>query len=52
MASGAKRVWIYFNNDNDAYAIANAKTMRRLLSSSGRAKTARAKAVEHARGSA
>jgi uncharacterized protein YecE (DUF72 family) len=52
MASGAKRVWIYFNNDNDAYAIANAKTMRRLLSSSGRAKTARAKALEHARGSA
>jgi uncharacterized protein YecE (DUF72 family) len=30
-ASGAKRAWIYFNNDNDAYAIGNAKTMRQLL---------------------
>lgn len=30
-ASGAKRAWIYFNNDNDAYAIGNAKEMRRLL---------------------
>ncbi|HVJ78500.1 MAG TPA: hypothetical protein VM620_11765 [Hyphomicrobium sp.] len=25
---GAKRVWVYFDNDNDAYAIGNAKTMR------------------------
>ncbi len=30
-ASGAKRVWIYFNNDNDCYAIANAKTLKRML---------------------
>jgi uncharacterized protein YecE (DUF72 family) len=30
-ASGAKRVWVYFNNDNEAYAIGNAKTMRQLL---------------------
>ncbi|HEY0961462.1 MAG TPA: DUF72 domain-containing protein [Pseudomonadales bacterium] len=29
--SGAKRVWIYFNNDNDAYAMKNARTMKRLL---------------------
>jgi uncharacterized protein YecE (DUF72 family) len=32
-ASGAKRAWIYFNNDNDAYAPANAQTMRQLLGS-------------------
>jgi uncharacterized protein YecE (DUF72 family) len=31
-ASGAERVWVYFNNDNDCYAIANAKTLRRMLS--------------------
>ena len=30
-ASGAKRAWIYFNNDNDAFAIDNAKALRRLL---------------------
>lgn len=30
-ASGAKRAWIYFNNDFDARAPANAMTMRRLL---------------------
>ena len=29
--SGAKCVWAYFNNDNDCYAIANAKALRRLL---------------------
>jgi uncharacterized protein YecE (DUF72 family) len=29
--SGAKRVWAYFNNDRDCYAIANAKTLKRLL---------------------
>ena len=29
--SGAKRVWIYFNNDYEAYAPRNAATMRRLL---------------------
>ena len=32
-ASGAKRAWIYFNNDNDCYAIANARLLRRLLGS-------------------
>jgi uncharacterized protein YecE (DUF72 family) len=31
-ASGAKRAWIYFNNDNDAYAPKNATAMRRMLS--------------------
>jgi uncharacterized protein YecE (DUF72 family) len=36
-ASGAQRAWIYFNNDNDAYAIGNAKTMRRLLTASRKA---------------
>jgi uncharacterized protein YecE (DUF72 family) len=30
-ASRAKRVWVYFNNDNDCNAIANARTLRRLL---------------------
>lgn len=30
-ASGAKRAWIYFNNDYEARAPANATTMRRLL---------------------
>ncbi len=30
-ASGATRVWAYFNNDRDGYAIKNAKTLRRLL---------------------
>lgn len=29
--SGAKRAWIYFNNDNEAHAPENAKTMQRLL---------------------
>jgi uncharacterized protein YecE (DUF72 family) len=29
--SKAKRVWIYFNNDNDGYAVKNAKAMRRLV---------------------
>jgi uncharacterized protein YecE (DUF72 family) len=36
-ASGAKRAWIYFNNDNDAFAIGNANTMRRLLRNSRKA---------------
>jgi uncharacterized protein YecE (DUF72 family) len=36
-ASGAKRAWIYFNNDYDAHAPANALTMRRLLANSRRA---------------
>jgi uncharacterized protein YecE (DUF72 family) len=30
-ASGAQRVWAYFNNDRDGYAIKNAKTLRKLL---------------------
>lgn len=29
--SGAKRIWVYFNNDYDGYAPKNALTMRRLL---------------------
>jgi uncharacterized protein YecE (DUF72 family) len=31
-ASGAKRAWVYFNNDNDAHAPKNATTFRRMLS--------------------
>ena len=38
-ASRAKRAWIYFNNDYEAYAPANARTMRRLVSVMGQAKT-------------
>jgi uncharacterized protein YecE (DUF72 family) len=30
-ASDAKRAWIYFNNDNDAYAPKNAAALRRIL---------------------
>jgi uncharacterized protein YecE (DUF72 family) len=33
-ASGAKRAWIYFNNDYEAHAPRNAKIMRRLLTKS------------------
>jgi uncharacterized protein YecE (DUF72 family) len=33
-ASGAKRAWVYFNNDYDAHAPRNAATMRRLLRTS------------------
>jgi uncharacterized protein YecE (DUF72 family) len=29
--SGAKRAWVYFNNDNDAHAPNNAITLRRML---------------------
>jgi uncharacterized protein YecE (DUF72 family) len=29
-ASGAKQVWVYFNNDNDGFAIKNARTLTRL----------------------
>ena len=29
--SGAKRAWIYFDNDRDAHAIKNAKTLMRML---------------------
>ncbi len=32
-ASGAKRAWIYFNNDNDAHAPKNAIALRRMLRS-------------------
>ena len=32
-ASGAKRAWIYFNNDYEAYAPKNAATMQRILAS-------------------
>jgi uncharacterized protein YecE (DUF72 family) len=32
-ASGAKRVWAYFNNDREGFAIKNARMLRRLLSS-------------------
>ena len=35
-ASGAKRVWAYFNNDREGYAIKNARMLRRLLSSANR----------------
>jgi uncharacterized protein YecE (DUF72 family) len=35
-ASGAKRAWIYFNNDNDAHAPKNAMVLRRLLAGFGR----------------
>ncbi|MCR6658332.1 MAG: DUF72 domain-containing protein [Asticcacaulis sp.] len=31
-ASGAKRIWAYFNNDYGANAVRNAETLRRLLS--------------------
>jgi uncharacterized protein YecE (DUF72 family) len=34
--SGAKRAWVYFNNDNEAHAPRNAATMRRLLQKSSR----------------
>ena len=30
-ASGAKRVWAYFNNDREGYAIKNARAFLRLL---------------------
>ena len=30
-ASGAKRVWAYFNNDREGYAIKNAKELIRQL---------------------
>jgi uncharacterized protein YecE (DUF72 family) len=34
-ASGAERVWIYFNNDRDGYSIKNARAMIRLLGKRG-----------------
>ena len=30
-ASGAKRIWAYFNNDRECYAIKNARALHRLL---------------------
>jgi uncharacterized protein YecE (DUF72 family) len=30
-AAKAKRAWIYFNNDNDCFAISNARALKRLL---------------------
>lgn len=30
-ASGAERVWAYFNNDHDGYAVSNARLFRQLL---------------------
>jgi uncharacterized protein YecE (DUF72 family) len=33
--SGAKRIWAYFNNDRECYAIHNAKAFLRLLGSTG-----------------
>jgi uncharacterized protein YecE (DUF72 family) len=35
-ASGAKRVWAYFNNDREGYAITNAQELRRQLRESSR----------------
>jgi uncharacterized protein YecE (DUF72 family) len=35
-SSGAKRAWVYFNNDNDALAPKNAMVLRRLLAGFGR----------------
>ncbi|MGV3593438.1 MAG: DUF72 domain-containing protein [Gammaproteobacteria bacterium] len=37
-ASGAKRAWIYFNNDREAYAVKNARAMKRLLKQPSRGK--------------
>jgi uncharacterized protein YecE (DUF72 family) len=36
-ASGAKRVWAYFNNDREGYAIENATALQRLLTPARRA---------------
>ncbi|WP_375411277.1 DUF72 domain-containing protein [uncultured Bradyrhizobium sp.] len=41
-ASGAKRAWIYFNNDNDAHAPKNAGTLRRMCTGASQGK------VDHA----
>jgi uncharacterized protein YecE (DUF72 family) len=35
-ASGAKRAWIYFNNDNNAHAPKNASALRRMLKAAHR----------------
>ena len=34
-ASGAKRAWVYFNNDYEAHAPANARTMREVVPVAG-----------------
>lgn len=47
-ASGAKRVWVYFDNDNDAHAIGNAKTMRQLLAPRKKNRSLRGKKGAHA----
>jgi uncharacterized protein YecE (DUF72 family) len=44
-ASGAKRAWIYFNNDNDAHAPKNAATLRRMLSGASSRPAGRKKRV-------
>lgn len=36
--SGAKRIWAYFNNDHNAYAINNAKTFLKMLQQYSRSK--------------
>jgi uncharacterized protein YecE (DUF72 family) len=33
--SGAKRAWVYFNNDHDAHAPKNAASLRRMLRREG-----------------
>jgi uncharacterized protein YecE (DUF72 family) len=42
-ASGAREVWAYFNNDRDAYAIKNARLLRRLLAAPNAPKSRSAK---------
>jgi uncharacterized protein YecE (DUF72 family) len=43
-ASGPKRVWIYFNNDNEAHAPKNATALRRMLVDNDRNRNLRGKA--------
>lgn len=43
-ASGAKRFWIYFNNDNEAHAPKNATALRRMLVDNDRSRNLRDKA--------
>jgi uncharacterized protein YecE (DUF72 family) len=40
-SSGAKRAWVYFNNDYEAYAPRNAAAMRRLLGPPAKRRTTR-----------
>lgn len=42
--SGCKRVWAYFNNDRDGYAIKNARLFMRLMKKAHRAAVSRRKA--------